>query len=186
MPRAGLNAEIITETAARIVDSEGRSALTIARVAEALGVRPPSLYNHVDGLDGLERSVAFAGIDELADVCRTAVMGLAGPEALAALAGAYRDFARRRPGVYALVQIARPADAEFGLRAQRVLDPVLAVLGGFGLADDELIHAARALRAAMHGFAALETQSGFGLEMPVDDSFRWMVDVFGRGLEVRS
>lgn len=182
MPRAGLNPEVVTEAAARIVDTDGSAALTLSRVADALGVRPPSLYNHVHGLDGLERSVALLGIDELADACRTAVMGLAGGPALAALAAAYRDFARRRPGVYALTQVARPDDDEFGARTQRLLDPVLAVLGGFGLAGDELIHAARSVRSALHGFTVLESGSGFGLDVDLDRSFEWLVVMLERGL----
>jgi hypothetical protein len=56
------------------------------------------------------------------------------------------------------------------------------VLRGFGLADDELVHAARALRAGLHGFAALETQSGFGLDVDVDVSFQRMVAALGAGL----
>lgn len=181
MPRAGLSPEIVTQAGAALVNREGRQALTLARLAEELGVRSPSLYNHVDGLDGLERSITLRGVDELADACRTAVMGRAGGEALQALAAAYRDFALAQPGVYALTQIARPADAEYAERAGRVLEPVVAVLGGFGLAGDDLIHAARTLRAALHGFVDLATRDGFGLTVDVEASFAWMIEVLERG-----
>lgn len=182
MPRAGLTPGVVAATAADIVNREGRAALTLARVAEHLGVRSPSLYNHVDGLEGLERVVALAGIDQLADACRTAVMGRSGPDALRAIAAAYRDFALAQPGVYALTQVARPGDDDFEEKAGRVLGPVIAVLSGFGLEGDDLIHAARTLRAALHGFTNLETGDGFGLEVDLAASFEWMVATLERGL----
>lgn len=182
MPRAGLTREVVAAAAAEILNREGRPALTLARVADELGVRSPSLYNHVDGLEGLERAVALAGVDQLADVCRTAVMGRSGSGALRAIADAYRDFAIAQPGVYALTQVARPGDADFEAKAARVLEPVVAVLSGFGLEGDDLIHAARTLRAALHGFSNLETGDGFGLDVDLAASFDWMVATLERGL----
>lgn len=182
MPRAGLDPDIVTAAAARIVDRDGPSALTLAAVAADLGVRAPSLYNHVEGLDGLIRRVGLAGIDELGEVCRSAVMGASQSDALHALAAAYREYAGRHPGVYQLTQVAHPEDPEFSRRAERVLEPVLAVLASFGLEGDDLIHAARGLRSLMHGFSLLDTKGGFGLDTDIDDSFRWMVETFARGL----
>lgn len=182
MPRAGLSTDVVARTAADLLNREGRQALTLARVADELGVRSPSLYNHVDGVEGLERAIALTGIEQLADVCRTAVMGKSGAEALRAMAHAYRDFARNQPGVYALTQVAHPGDAEFEARSQRALEPVVAVLEGFGLTGEDLIHAARAMRASLHGFTLLEVQGGFGLTVDVDASFEWMIAVLLQGL----
>jgi AcrR family transcriptional regulator len=182
MARAGLTPDVVARAAADLLNREGRQALTLARVADELGVRSPSLYNHIDGLEGLEREVALGGVDQLADVCRTAVMGRSGADALRAMAHAYRDFALSQPGVYALTQVARPQDAEYEAKATRALEPVIAVLAGFGLEGDDLIHAARALRAGLHGFTLLEVQGGFGLDVDVDASFKWMVAALEGGL----
>jgi AcrR family transcriptional regulator len=182
MGRAGLTPDLVTKAAGDLVNREGRAGLTLARLASELGVRSPSLYNHVGGLEDLERLVALDGIDQLAEVCRAAVMGKARSDALRALAVAYRGFAKAQPGVYSLTQIARPEDPEFGERAARVLEPVTAVLGGFGLEGDALIHAVRSLRAALHGFANLETGNGFGLDVDVEESFEWLVAMVDRSL----
>ena len=80
MPRVGLDRAKVTATAAGILDTEGPDSLSLARVAAELGVKPPSLYNHVDGLDGLARSIALDGIEGLAEVCRTATMGRSGAD----------------------------------------------------------------------------------------------------------
>lgn len=182
MPRAGLTPTSVAEAAADLVDREGVQALTLARVAEHLGVRSPSLYNHVDGLEGLGRVVALRGIDQLGEACRSAVMGRSGSEAIRQLAAAYRRFALEHPGLYPLTQVARPGDDEYEAVAGRVLESVAAVLTGMGYEGDELIHAVRSLRSSLHGFAVLEVGSGFGLEVDLDESFEWLVGMVGRGL----
>jgi AcrR family transcriptional regulator len=182
MPRAGLTPQGVVQTAAVLVDRDGSDTLTLSRVADELGVRPPSLYNHIDGIEALERLVALDGIDRLAEACRAAIMGRARDDALRALATAYRAFANAHPGVYQLTQRARPGDTEYEAKAARLLEPVLALLTGYGLPDTEVIHAARALRSAIHGFVTLEQRSGFGLDVSIDDSFDWMLAALERGL----
>lgn len=183
MPRAGLTTEAVIDAAAELVDREGLSTLTLARVADRLGVRSPSLYNHIDGLDALRRAVALRGIDQLGEACRAAVMGRSGTEAIARLATAYRRYAVDHSGVYPLTQVARPGDDEYEAAAGRVLESVSAVLAGMGYDGDELIHAARAMRSALHGFAVLETGDGFGLNVDLDTSFDRLVDMIERGLD---
>ena len=182
MPRRGLSTEAVVELATRMLDNDPGRPLTLARVAEELGVRPPSLYNHVDGIEGLERLVAIRGIGELAEVCRTAVMGRSGPDALASMAGAYRRFALDHPGVYRLTQVARPGDEVYEAAAGRVLEPVMATLSGLGIPSGQQVHAARSVRSALHGFALLEIQRGFGLAVDVESSFTWLVGMIGRGI----
>jgi len=59
---------------------------------------------------------------------------------------------------------------------------VLAVLRGYGLEGDDAVHAARTVRAALHGFAALETGGGFGIPLDLDATFARLVGVLDRGL----
>ena len=59
---------------------------------------------------------------------------------------------------------------------------ITTVLAGSGLDGDDVIHAARALRSAVHGFAALEANGGFGLDVDRDVSFRRLVDALARGI----
>ena len=61
-----------------IADAEGLDAVTLARVAGGLGVRAPSLYNHVDGRAGLLRALALRGVRELTAALRDAAVGRVG------------------------------------------------------------------------------------------------------------
>ena len=78
MARAGLSAEALVDAAAALADREGLEAVTLTRLAADAGVRPPSLYAHVDGLDDLRRRLANRGRRELAAALRDAATGRAG------------------------------------------------------------------------------------------------------------
>ena len=183
MPRAGLSTAAVVAAAAEIADAEGLDRLTLARVAAAAGVRTPSLYNHVESLDDVRRGVALLALRGLADALRDAAVGRAGDDALAAMADAYRAYARRHPGRYAATQRA-PAEGDEEMRAaaKGAVDVVLAILRGYGLEGDDAIHAARAVRSALHGFVALETGGGFGIPVDLDESYARMVRALARGL----
>lgn len=182
MPRRGLDTDQVVRAAAVILDAEGPGALTLARVAADLDVRPPSLYNHVAGLDDLNRRLGLHGLDLLGDVCRSAAMGRSGVDAIRAIGEAYRSMAKAHPGLYPLTQIAAPEDAEWERRSAAVLEPVLAALEGLGFRGDEAIDAARSIRSALHGFVALEVHGGFGLTRDVDASFAFLLHMVDRGL----
>ncbi|MDQ8046362.1 MAG: TetR family transcriptional regulator, partial [Patulibacter sp.] len=52
-PRAGLDPGRVADAAVAIADRDGLDGVTIARVAAELGVKGPSLYNHVASRDAL-------------------------------------------------------------------------------------------------------------------------------------
>jgi hypothetical protein len=66
--------------------------------------------------------------------------------------------------------------------AGAAVDVVVAVLRGYGLDGEEAIHATRIVRSALHGFAALETDEGFGIPLDLDATFARLVAVLDAGL----
>ena len=184
--RRGLTERDVIDTATALVDAEGTSALTLSRVARELGVKPPSLYNHVTGLDMLRRDVGFRVVSGLGDRLGTAAMGRSRRDALRAISAEFRAYATAHPGLYELSTQARPEDAEYTRAALRAIDPVVAILRGYDLDEEDAIHAARTLRAALHGFVSLEIVGGFGLDVDVDESFEWLVERLTETLESSS
>lgn len=172
MARAGVTPGRIVDVAAGLADTQGWDSLTLAGIASELGVSVPSLYKHVDGLGGVRRLVTVRAVGELAEVVTTAVVGRAGSDALPPLCHAYRGYAVHHPGRYAATVAApAPDDQAHRAAADRVLLPVLAVLGGYGIPEGRRVDAARLLRATLHGFVTLELGGGFGLPEDVDTSF---------------
>lgn len=183
MPRAGLGPAAVVTAAAELADEVGLAGLAMGLLAERLGVRTPSLYKHVDSLDALRRGVSVRAKRELADALARATVGRAGPDAVRALADAHRRWARDHPGRYAASLTAARVDDEEDRRvSDAALEVLYDVLAGFALPEDRLVDAARALRSALHGFAALEAAGGFGLPRDVDRSYAFLVDTLVAGL----
>jgi AcrR family transcriptional regulator len=183
MARSGLSPARVIEAAAVLADHDGYATLTLASVAAELGVRLPSLYNHVDGLYALRRALSVRACAELHDTLAEAIGGRSGDDALRAAARAYRAWGRAHPGLYAASQVApRPDDAEHVAAATRVVDTLVAALREHALGRDRAIHAIRVIRASLHGFVQLELSGGFGLPLKVDESYDHLMDVLLAGL----
>jgi AcrR family transcriptional regulator len=111
--RAGLTRDRVVDEAERIADDVGLSRLTLTALAERLGVRQPSLYKHVDGMDGLQRSIAVRAKNELTDILARAAVGRSRGDAVVSMSREYRHWALDHPGRYAAAQRAPVAeDAE--------------------------------------------------------------------------
>jgi AcrR family transcriptional regulator len=182
--RAGLDKQAVIEAAAQLVDEEGVDQLSLGRLAERLGIRTPSLYNHVAGLSGLKHDLALYCLRDLLDQTTHATIGKSRAEAIIALADAYRLYAKQTPGRYTLTQQAPDAgDLESQSLAQQVVDIVRAILVPYKLSDEDAIHAIRGLRSIVQGFVSLEVTGGFGLPVDLDSSFHWLINVFITGLD---
>src|SRR5581483_10136620 len=60
-----LSRDVIINAALTFLDREGWDALTINALAAQLGTKGPSLYNHVDSLEDLRRTVRMRVIDDI-------------------------------------------------------------------------------------------------------------------------
>jgi AcrR family transcriptional regulator len=184
VPRHGLEAKRVVEAAARIADADGPAEVTLARVAQALDVRAPSLYNHVDGRAGLLRLLTLQCLRELAEVLRDAAVGRSGADALRAIAHAYRAYALAHPGRYmSTVWAPAPGDEEVDAAAQRAIAPIAAVLAGWGFQGEDALHRVRVIRSALHGFLAIEAAGGFALPLDLDETFELLLATLVAGLE---
>ena len=181
--RVGLDRATVVEAAASLVDEEGLDQLTLGRLAERLGVRTPSLYNHVAGLPGLKHDLALYCLRDLLDRLTRATIGKSRTEAIFALANAYRAYARETPGRYTLtLQAPGPGDLALQAIAQQLVDVLRAVLAPYKLSEEEAIHAIRSLRSIVHGFISLEVAGGFAMPVDLDASFHWLINLFITGL----
>lgn len=182
-PRPGLDEAAVLRAAATLIDAEGAQALSLARLADVLGVRSPSLYNHVDGLDGVWRGLAVMGVRALRDRLARAAIGKSGEEAILALAAAYRAFAKEHPGLYAAsLRAPGPGADELAAASEETLAILRAVLAPYGLSAEAEVHALRAFRSVAHGFVSLELAGGFGLPVALDASYQALVRLLVAGL----
>src|SRR3984893_5903221 len=163
MARAGTRAQRIAgrrqqilDAARGIAEADGGTAVTSRRLADAIGYTQPVLYGHFPGgKTEIMRTVALAGFAELAAATQAAMGGKTGPQAGAAVADVYLDFAATHPSLYeAMFQL--PIDARF---AQD--DAETELRSGFNapgtrLGTDDDGTATELLWSALHGMSLLE------------------------------
>jgi AcrR family transcriptional regulator len=177
--KIGLTLEQVVAAAAEIADRDGMRALSLASVASNLGVRSPSLYNHVEGLAGLRRQLTLHASSLLTAELADSIDGLDATDALRAIAEQMRSFAHRHPGLNdSLLPAPTPdEDPEVAAALAESVTVVATVLTGMGIDPIAVIPLIRALRASVHGFVDLELRGGFGLPDDIDDSFATTIDL---------
>ena len=189
MPKAGLDRAAVVQAAVSLADTAGIDQFTLADLAERLGVRTPSLYNHVAGLPGLRRELALHGTRELGARISRAAIGRSADAAIRAISQAYRAFVVAHPGLYAATvraaALAEQPDPELEAAQTEVTETVLAVLAAYQLSGADAIHVARGWRSLIHGFATLEASSGFGIPLDIDASFEQLIEDYIAGVRAR-
>lgn len=188
--KIALDNAAVVKAAAGLLNRDRTEGLTLGRVAAALGIQTPSLYNHVDGMAGLMRGLALLNARQLGDALGAVAMGRSGAEGLRAVADAYRGYIKANPGLYLSSMRASgnasAPDVELQAAETRIVTIVLAMLAPLGLRGADALHAARGLRAAVHGFTSLEVAGGFGLPLDLDESFARMIGMLIAGLAAGS
>jgi len=186
-PRSNLTKQIVVQAAADMLNAEGQEALSLGRLAKELGIRTPSLYNHVDGLPGLMRELSILNARNLADRLSEVAIGQSGPDLVRTVMQAMRAYIKESPGLYlSTVQASGThdeANPELEQEESRSVKVGLAVMASFGLEGEDAIHAVRGMRSVVHGFSTLEISGGFGMPLELDESFSRLVDLFIAGLE---
>lgn len=176
--KLGLSTQDVVAAAVSIADAEGLEAVTLAAVAALLGIRSPSLYAHVRGLDGLRRLVALEAAAAFAGAIERAVDERTELVALREMMFAYRRFAQEHRGLYEAVQRAvKPGeDDELYRSLAAVVMPAFRALAEAGVGPADQVHLTRVIRSALHGFVVLERDGGFGMPESVEESFRRLVE----------
>ncbi|MEE1764241.1 MULTISPECIES: TetR/AcrR family transcriptional regulator [unclassified Streptomyces] len=177
MARAGLTVDRVVEAAADLADEIGFEKVTLSALARHFGVKDASLYSHVRNLQDLRTRVALLAGGEMIDQIAEAVAGRAGKDALAAFAGAYREYALDHPGRYAATQL--PVDQDLVTASpafRRTAEITYGMLRAYGLDEPDLTDAVRLLRSTFHGYCALEAGGGFGAARDVDRSWARAVE----------
>jgi AcrR family transcriptional regulator len=181
-----LSRDVIVNAALTFLDREGWDALTINALANHLGTKGPSLYNHVHSLDDLRRTVRMRVIGDIIGMLNAVADGRTRDDAVLAMASAYRSYAHHHPGRYsAFTRMPFGGeDPEYSAATRDAAAPVIAVLGSYGLAGEDAFYAALEFWSALHGFVLLE-MTGVMDDVDTDTVFSDMVLRLAAGMEHR-
>jgi AcrR family transcriptional regulator len=182
-PKFALDLATILEAAGELANEQGLQEVTLANLAKRLNIRPPSLYNHFDGLPGLRKNLAIYGLNKLYEEIMQAAVGVSGTEAILSISRAYVVFSRKYPGVYeATLAAPDQKDVEAHQAGGKIVELLVRVLQAYNLEGDMALHAVRGLRSILHGFSSLEQRGGFKMALDLDESLEIIIKAFIEGI----
>jgi AcrR family transcriptional regulator len=168
--------DAIVAAARRILESDGLSAVTMRDVAEAVGVRGPSLYKRVPDRAALLRAVSDGVVADLSRILARATQTDDPREDLRAAVVAYRDFVLRNPNGYRLLFADLPAGANADPASLAALgEPIVRAMARLA-GDAAALEGARTLVAWSHGFVSMELAGAFRLGGDLDVAYAFGID----------
>jgi len=157
-----------------LLEERGADALTMRDVADAVGVRAPSLYKRVSSRSDLLRLILENATDELAAALDAAAVGGDPAADLRAMMAVYRAFARANPAAYALLNSpeAVPGSTARAERSSVTLMRVVTQLVG----PHDALPAARTIVAWANGFIMMQLADAFRLGGDVEQAWEFGMD----------
>jgi AcrR family transcriptional regulator len=168
------SAAAIVAAGRHLLEQRGIDALTMQNVADAVGVRAPSLYKRVRGRSDLVRLILEDVADELTSALDAAA-GSGDPAGdVRAMAAAYRGFAHANPVTYTLMFAphAVPGATARSVRSSATFLRVIEELAG----PRHALPAARMIVAWAHGFITMELAGAFRLGGDIEQAWDFGLD----------
>jgi AcrR family transcriptional regulator len=144
----------IVDAARRLLEEQGPEALSMRNVAAEIGIRAPSLYEHVADKRALESAIIAAGLSEQGAALAEAFDSADDP--LVSMTGSWRGWALVHPHIYRLIYMRDldRGDPAVAVAERSAAEPMWALCGGD-------VVAARVIWAFAHGMVQLELSDRF-------------------------
>ena len=169
MGAKGLTKEIIVAEAVAYIESTGPPVVSLHELARRLGIKPPSLYNHIQNTKELQYEIFQYAMDTFVANQKAATENKRKDEAVKAFAEAYHSFATEHKGLYRLIMsIPSEEDDRAKELAIPLLDTVVEILSDYGLTEETIAHWQRVFRAILHGFISEEDLGYFYYYKSID------------------
>ncbi|WP_191397343.1 TetR/AcrR family transcriptional regulator [Flavonifractor sp. An306] len=169
MSAKGLTKDLILAEAVACMESTGQPVVSLHEVARRLGVKTPSLYNHIKNTKELRYEIFQYAIGQFVANQRAATANKRKDEAVRAFAEAYHTFATENKGLYRLIMSIPSEEDE---RAKEVaiplLETVVEILTDYGLTEESVAHWQQVFRAILHGFISEEDLGYFYYYKSID------------------
>lgn len=179
MQKRNLTKEKIIQVAFSLADEIGLNQVTFPKIAEKLGIKYPSLYNHFANMNDLKIEMTVYFLNGLHFELMQGLVGKSGKDAIKEFAYIYRDFAFKNKSGYELfMNIPNAQDEKLNHLAKEIYKITHKILK-FYIEDEKYsIHKNRALRSFLHGFISLNFLGYFQGPVDLEDSFQVMIDDF--------
>ncbi len=177
MQKRNLTKEKIIQATFLLADEIGLNQVTFPKIAEKLGIKYPSLYNHFTNMDNLKIEMTVFLLKELNLKLMQRLIGKSGEDAIREFAYVYRDFAFQNKTAYGLFMNIPGTENEDITRLVKETGGIIQQVLGFYIKDETcLVHKVRELRSFLHGFVSLYSLGYLHGSVSPEDSFQMMID----------
>ena len=178
---ARTSADAIVAAARHILESGGLGSVTMRSVADAVGVKGPSLYKRVPDRAALLRAISESVIGELEKAMSHATESDDPRADLRAAAVAYRAFVMRNPNGYRLLFTdlgdGNPDPSTLAALGQPVVNAMTRLAG-----PSDALEGARTFVAWAHGFVSMELAGAFRLGGDLEAGYAFGIDAILDGV----
>lgn len=184
MPRTGLSKEKIIEKAAELANEKGLSYLTVTTLSDYLGIKKPSLYNHMKTIEDMHRSLMIYGWRTVSDDVVKGIDTSDEKTNLTEYARKFYQFAIDNPGVFeAMLWYNKYSDDTLLSATEGLYTFFFKQTDGLGIDRVIANHLLRTYRAFLEGFIMLQIHNSFGNPISMDESFEISMNVLISGIE---
>lgn len=172
---AKTSGEGIRAVARKLLEQQSLDRVSMQAVADAVGVRAPSLYKRFSSRADLLNAVAGDALRELQCSLEKAVRPGSPYRSLVRMAAAYRAFAKNNPHAYSLFFDESPPSPNGDPLLEARLAPAATLFQilSEAIGDEEALLAARTLVAFLHGFVSMELGNAFHFGGDINAAFRF-------------
>lgn len=159
---AQIDYETLIETASAMIEDVGVEGTQLRLLAEKIGVKAPSLYNHVANKGALLRAVNELTLKRFVDALyQAADSENSVEEKLIAIAHRFRSFAHENPVCYSLANNSPAGEERPDPQWREALILPLQALVAELVGEDNAFPALRGIYAFLHGWVMLEISQQF-------------------------
>lgn len=180
----GLTREKVIEQAGKLANEKGLNAVTITALAEYLGIKKPSLYNHIKDQNDIWYGIMLTGWRIISDELCSGIKESDPKSALKALARGIYEFAINNPGIFeAILWCNCYATEELVNTTKGLYVFFFEQTDKLSINKENANHLLRTFRSLVEGFSLLVIHSSFGNPIPINESFEISMEVFVNGIE---
>lgn len=184
MPRTGLSKEEIIEKAAMLANEKGLSYLTVTSLAEHLGIKKPSLYNHMKTIDDIHKGIMIYGWKRVSEGIVQEITSDDAKENLRLYGKKFYKFAMENPGVFEAMLWYNKYSGDALMDATEGLYKFFfAQTDSLGIDRTTANHLMRTYRSFLEGFIMLQIHNSFGNPISIKKSFDVSMNVLISGME---
>ena len=182
----GLSREKVIAEACAIANEEGLNAVTITNLANRLGIKKPSLYNHIKDQEDIFGGIMIQGWNHVSNEICQEITNDDPKEAINELSHGIYDYAIANPGIFeAMLWYNTYENEGLKLVSEGLYTFFFSQTDKLGIERNMANHLLRTYRSLIEGFILLVIHNSFGNPVSIEESFQISIDMFTKGLDMR-